>query len=213
MRGRCVCDYVGSMTQRNTALSAIVGIVVCGLVGCAAEGAPAQPSTQVTESVAAEPSSTYTIPPRPAMEPPAEPELTGVDIDNAYVLAKYYFDLYQYVVTTGETASWEKYAHPECEYCAKVQANAEKDRETGSWSDVKFGILNSERFYSTGDIDFRIDFLIERGEITYYTPDEAHKVDPGQNTLVIGLKAEGDELLVRSFDIIGSSFFGQEQLP
>lgn len=204
------------MKKRIFAMAMTAAVLVSGLAGCTTkETAPAETTSTGTSTgtATAEPSSTYTIPPRPAMEAPAEPELTGVDIENAYVLAKYYFELYQYVVATGDTTNWQKYAHPECDYCAKVQANAEKDNEIGAWSDVHFGILNSERFYSTGDIDFRIDFLIERGEITYYTDDEAKKVDPGQNTLVIGLKAEGDSLLVRSFDIIGSSYFGEEQLP
>lgn len=212
MRGRCLCDYVGSMTQRNTALSAIVGIVVCGLVGCAAEGAPAQPSTQVIESVAAEPSSTYTIPPRPAMEPPAEPELTGVDVYNAYDLAKFYLALYPYVKATGDTELWEKYAHPDCEYCQTVLEAAVEDNKTGAWTDFAYEVLGEAGFSAKGEFDYRIDLLIDRKMIRYYGVDGVEETEPGQHNVVIGIKDVDGRLLVRYFDRLKPELFGKVDL-
>ncbi|QOR48465.1 hypothetical protein INS90_04150 [Trueperella pecoris] len=182
------------------------------LAGCTT-GEPSQPTESSTSAAASTTPQTHTIPPRPRLQAPAEPELTGVDIDNAYALAKYYFELYKYVKTTGDTATWEKYAHPECKYCQKVLNAAINDNKTGAWSETKLGILDTATFYSTGDVDYRIDFLIERGEMVYHGANKDTTLQPGRNTLVVGIKQNGQSLLIRSFDIIGSSYFGQEELP
>ncbi|WP_255313955.1 DUF6318 family protein [Trueperella pecoris] len=159
------------------------------------------------------PTSSYTLPPRPQLDPPKEPALTGTDIDSAYELAKFYFHLYAYVKATSKTELWEKYAHPECKYCQKVLNAAVNDNKTGAWSETKLGILDTATFYSTGDVDYRIDFLIERGEMVYHTPKGDKRFEAGKNTLVIGIKEETGKLLVRSFDIIESTYFGKEKLP
>ncbi|QTG76220.1 hypothetical protein J4179_04035 [Trueperella pecoris] len=159
------------------------------------------------------PTSSYTLPPRPQLDPPKEPALTGTDIDSAYELAKFYFHLYTYVKATSKTELWEKYAHPECKYCQKVLNAAVNDNKTGAWSETKLGILDTATFYSTGDVDYRIDFLIERGEMVYHGANKDTTLQPGRNTLVVGIKQNGPSLFIRSFDIIGSSYFGQEELP
>lgn len=198
------------MKTRILLVGALVGTVL-SLSACSG-GEPVTASPSVSEP-SASPTSSYTLPPRPQLQPPEEPNLTGTDIDSAYTLAKFYFELYKYVVATGETDTWEKYTHPDCGYCGKVRANAKKDLETGAWSEVKLGILDSALFEYQGNVDYRIDFLVERGPLTYYKPTGAQQVEPGQNTLVVGVKKEGGKLLVRTFDIIGSSFFGKEELP
>lgn len=169
-------------------------------------------SPSVSEPSASSTSS-YTLPPRPQLQLPEEPNLTGTDIDSAYALAKFYFELYPYVKATGDTALWEKYAHPECEFCRKVAERAANDNETGAWTEMKLGILDTAQFFFKGNADYRIDFLIERGKMIYHGSSEQELLESGQNTLVVGIKDENNHLLVRSFDIIGSSFFGKDELP
>lgn len=187
-----------------------------GMLSACDDGASPDPSPVASSSAEVdtpEPTADYTIPPRPQdVRKPEEPELTAIDIDNAYELARYYLDLYPYVKATGDTAEWEKYAHPECEYCATVIEAAEVENESGAWGIIKLGVVDEETFRSTGGLDFRIDFLVDRDEIVFYGPDGEARTEPGEHNVVIGLKEVDGELKVRTFDILVPETFGVADL-
>ena len=199
----------------------VVGVLIAfalgvGMLSACDDGASPEPSPDTSSSAEVdtpEPTADYTIPPRPQdVRKPEEPELTAIDIDNAYELARYYLDLYPYVKATGDTAEWEKYAHPECEYCATVIEAAEVENESGAWAEFKLGIVDDAVFTSTGDIDFRIDFLVDRDEIVFYGPEGEVRTDPAEHSVVIGLKEVDGNLKVRSFDILVPEVFGKADL-
>ncbi|MDP9807055.1 hypothetical protein J2S70_001637 [Trueperella bonasi] len=200
------------------AVPSFLALALCvGLLVSCNSGSDPEPSASSSnvpdDSGLNEPTDDYTIPPRPENVPkPEEPELTAIDIDNAYELARYYLDLYPYVKATGDTTEWEKYAHPECEYCQTVVDSAVVANEAGAWSDFNLGVVEEATFLSTGGLDFRVDFLVDRDEIVYYGPEEEVRTDAGQHTVVIGLKEVDGELKVRSFDILVPEVFGVEDL-
>ena len=199
----------------------VVGVLIAfalgvGMLSACDDGASPEPSPDTSSSAEGdtpEPTADYTIPPRPLdVRKPEEPELTAIDIDNAYELARYYLDLYPYVKATGDTADWEKYAHPECEYCATVIDSAVASNEVGAWSDFNLGVADVATFSATGDVDFRVDFLVDRDEIVYYGPDGEVRTDPAEHSVVIGIKEVDGKLLVRSFDILVPEMFGEKDL-
>ncbi|MGV4374591.1 DUF6318 family protein [Trueperella pyogenes] len=197
------------MKTRILLVGALVGTVL-SLSACSG-GEPMTASPSVSEPNTT-PTASYTLPPRPQLQPPEEPNLTGTDIDSAYALAKFYFELYPYVKATGDTALWEKYAHPECEYCKKVLDAAIKDNKTGAWTHASLGILDDAKFVAHGDVDFRIDFLVERSKIIYYGSQGINETEPAQHSVVLGIKDEGGKFLVRSFDILIPDVFGKVDL-
>lgn len=202
------------LLPRFTSALAVLALSAALLSACG-DGADPDPSpSAATESTTTvEPSTNYTIPPRPEdVHKPDEPDLSTVDINSAYELARYYLDLYPYVKATGDTTEWEKYAHPECEYCATVIDSAVASNEVGAWSDFNLGVADVATFSATGDVDFRVDFLVDRDEIVYYGPDGEVRTDPAEHSVVIGIKEVDGKLLVRSFDILVPEMFGEKDL-
>lgn len=203
------------MKKRIFAMAMTAAVLASGLAGCTTkETAPAETTSTGTSTgtATAEPSSTYTIPPRPAIEAPAEPELTGVDVNNAYELAQFYLELYPYVKATGDTELWEKYALPECEFCQAVVNDAKADNETGAWMDFPYEILGEAGFTAQGEFDYRIDLLIDRRLVKYYGTDGLEETEPGQHTVVVGVKNVDGQLLVRYFDRLKPELFGKVDL-
>lgn len=187
-----------------------------GLLAACGDSAVPEPSpTPATssESTAADPASDYTIPPPPEnVYKPDEPDLSVIDLESAYQLARYYLDLYPYVKATGDATEWDKYAHPECEYCAVVSEAAEAANSVGAWSDFNLGVVEYATFRATGDVDYRIDFLVDRDEIVYYGPDGEVRTSAAEHSVVIGVKEVDGALTVRSFDILVPEVFGVEDL-
>lgn len=194
----------------------VLALCVGLLVSCSSNADPepsASSSSLPDEPTPDKPTDDYTIPPRPENVPkPEEPELTAIDIDNAYELARYYLDLYPYVKATGDTTEWEKYAHPECEYCQTVIDAAVVENDSGAWSEFNLGIVDVATFASTGDIDFRVDFLVDRDEIVFYGPDGEVRTGPGEHSVSIGLIEVDAGLKIRSFDILVPEVFGKADL-
>ncbi|VEI13990.1 DUF6318 family protein [Trueperella bialowiezensis] len=185
-------------------------LAACGGADPADGGGSGSPAT----GGSAAPTEEYTIPPRPQVTPPSEPVLTGVELEDAAVLAEYYLELYPYVNQTGDTAEWEKYAHPECEYCQRVLKDVEEDNRTGVWGELTLGIKDSVWFYTTnGNVDYRIDFLTDRSDYIIYEIEGSETIPAAEHTVVIGVSIVDNELKVKTFDIIDSSHFGQEELP
>ena len=202
------------LLPRFTSALAVLALSAALLSACG-DGADPDPSpSAATESTTTvEPSTNYTIPPRPEdVHKPDEPDLSTVDINSAYELARYYLDLYPYVKATGDTTEWEKYAHPECEYCNTVIEAAVVENSSGAWADFNLGIVDEATFTATGDVDFRIDFLVERDEIVSHGPEGEVRTPPGEHSVVIGLKNVDGALKVRSFDILVPEVFGKEDL-
>lgn len=203
------------LLPRFTSALAVLALSAALLSACG-DGADPDPSpSAATESTTTvEPSTDYTIPPRPEdVHKPDEPDLSTVDINSAYELARYYLDLYPYVKATGDTTEWEKYAHPECEYCATVLDEAEIDIESGSWSEVSLGVEDTAWFSVDGNVDYRIDFLVSRSEYKTYHSETADSIAPAEHAVIIGVSVENDALLVKTFDVLDESYFGSVELP
>ena len=203
------------LLPRFTSALAVLALSAALLSACGDGADPdPSPSTATESTTTVEPSTDYTIPPRPEdVRKPDEPDLSTVDINSAYELARYYLDLYPYVKATGDTIEWEKYAHPECEYCATVLDEAEIDIESGSWSEVSLGVEDTAWFSVDGNVDYRIDFLVSRSEYKTYHSETADSIAPAEHAVIIGVSVDNDALLVKTFDVLDESYFGSVELP
>lgn len=205
-----------TLRAKRTRLAVLAALtLIGGLVGSCANGADPRPvpTLDPVTSSAPSPAATddYTLPPRPEATPPEEPNITGTAIEDAAALAEYYVELYPYVKRTGDTTAWEKWAHPECDYCNTVIESAEYMNKTGAWTSIDLEIIDRAAFISTGRLDFRMDFLVNRSDITQYDPKGTDFVESGENSVVIGLVSEGG-LKIRTFDIFAADEFGKEEL-
>ncbi|VEI12570.1 DUF6318 family protein [Trueperella bialowiezensis] len=205
---------MGVQRRRFRALRLGAGLVCAAAVLAACGGAdPADGGGSASPATggSAVPTEEYTIPPRPQVMPPSEPVLTGVELEDAAALAEYYVKLYPYVKKTGDTAEWEKYAHPECEYCQTVIESANNMNQVGAWTDINLGVVETAWFSSTGKLDYRMDFLVDRSEIHHYNPEGSDYLEANRHAVIIGLVVE-EGLKVRSFDILDQDKFGVPEL-
>jgi len=131
------------------------------LAGCTGEEPVApEPSTSSVETEpaeTAEPSPTETGPPAP--ERPAAMERD--DAEGAAAAAVYFIELYDYVMTTGDTAEWEAMSHDRCEFCAEAVQQAETIKAR---ADV----------FAGGAIDAALAEVFLRDEATGIFPLDVH---------------------------------------
>ncbi|MHA7618103.1 DUF6318 family protein [Cellulosimicrobium cellulans] len=105
----------------------------CLVAGCTGGGEPA-PSPPVETS--AEASVTETPEPEPTTTGPPKPERPAAmerdDAEGAAAAAEYFLELYDDVLTTGDTTEWDSMSWTEtCEFCTNVSADAAEIASSG----------------------------------------------------------------------------------
>lgn len=164
--------------------------------------------SDTTTSEDAEQDPSYSIPPRPEVEPPQEPVLTGDEATDAVKVATYFMNLYPYVLGTGDVRSWEKLSHPECGFCASTLELVNSFSES-EWIETSVRVSDEEVFgVSGGDANYRVDLLIERTDLVHHDGNSSETVPGGEYSAVVGLTVESGVWSVHSFDILAASEFG-----
>ncbi|QJW36590.1 DUF6318 family protein [Cellulosimicrobium protaetiae] len=102
----------------------VVGWMVAGCTG----GGEPGPSPSVDDPVVPSPAESETPEPSAAETGPVKPERPAAmdrdDAEGAAAAAKYFLELYPYVMTSSDTAEWEAMSHQECGYCSNALASA-----------------------------------------------------------------------------------------
>lgn len=131
------------------------------------------------------------IPPRPEIAKPTAPTLDGTDEENAYSVAKYMVDSYEYMYARSDSEPWARFAGDECEYCQEIIAAVEADKESGEWAQTALTVLDSRMFQGENPKEFEVHFLIEQDEVTAFNNGGSYVTPGGRYTFVVGLNGEG----------------------
>lgn len=178
----------------------VLGLVVLGALlascGHADDGATVGSTANVATSASAEApivEKTTTgapIPPRPDIAKPAAPLLDGSDEENAYAVAKYMADSYEYMYARSDSEPWLRFAADECEYCQKIIAAVNADKETGEWAATKLSVLDTRMYKGVNPKEFEVHFLIEQSDTVEHKVDETVENKGDLYTFVVGLNGE-----------------------
>ncbi|WP_435737369.1 DUF6318 family protein [Cellulosimicrobium sp. PMB13] len=147
----------GSSSRARRRVLGLGAVVTVGLVvgGCTAEEpVEPEPSTNTAES----PEVTEEPEPTPTETGPVKPERPAAmeqeDAEGAAAAAEYFIELYDYVMTTGDTTEWRAMSLESCTFC---QGSIEQANQISSRSDV----------FEGGDAVVTVD------DPTFYARDEA----------------------------------------
>jgi len=130
-------DRRRSVRARGTlAAVAVLAIVLTGCTHAAPDSTPAPRVATTSTSPAPGPSPAPTAVAFDAsVKPVTPPELSGPpSAEAAGVVAMYFFDLFPYVVATGDLAPWDEITGSPCKYCASIRALADEIADAGNHS-------------------------------------------------------------------------------
>lgn len=164
--------------------------------------------SDTTTSEEAEQDPSYSIPPRPEVEPPQEPVLTGDEATDAVKVATYFMNLYPYSVATGDLGEWRGLSHPSCEFCAELIGDVEAYRDE-EWVETSIKISETRLFAVVdGEVNYRVDLLVDRGELRAHGNSEIESLPAGTYTAVLGLVLTDQQWQVHSLEILSETEFG-----
>ncbi|MFI2487280.1 DUF6318 family protein [Promicromonospora kroppenstedtii] len=145
-------------------MRAIGLIVTAGLVLSACTGSPGE--SEASPSSADDPTPVVSASPSPTVPPkPERPEaMNREDAEGAAAAAKYFIELYPYVMATGDVEEFKAMSHRACGFCEDALKQAEKLRsrnETWTGGEIKTDLRETyERDEITGI--YPLDFEVEQ---------------------------------------------------
>ncbi len=111
--------------RRGTQWVVVAALSGLALAACTSEAETPPPTTPSATSAAPSPSQTPSPTPTPdAATPPERPDMSVVDAATAEAVAKYFLELYPYVLATWDLSEWDALSHGECIFCASVHQGA-----------------------------------------------------------------------------------------
>lgn len=177
----------GSSSRARRRVLGLGAVVAVGLVvaGCTGEERPDEPEPS-TSSVEESPEPTGEPEPAPTETGPAKPERPAAmeqeDAEGAAAAAEYFLELYEYVMTTGDTSEWRTMSLDSCTFCQ------------GS-------IGQADQISSRGDVFEGGSAVVTVDDPTFYVRDEATGIYPLDVRIVqeaISIRSvEGDELFAQ----------------
>lgn len=196
----------------------VLGLVVLGALlascGRADDGATVGSTANVGTSASAEaPIAEKTttgapIPPRPDIAKPAAPLLDGSDEENAYDVAKYMADSYEYMYARSDSEPWLRFAADECEYCQKIIVAVNADKETGEWVDTSFEVQDSRMYRLDDARGYEVHFLTELDDVVAHNLDGEDTAQGGTFNLVITVSTD-PSVQVERIDTVDASTFAK----
>lgn len=145
----------------------VAGLVVAvslALSGCSGS----VPGPGVVESPTDGPSQTATVAPSPSPSLPAKPKrppaIERDDAAGAAAAAKYFIELYPYVMATGDTEEFEAMSHRACGFCDDALEQAERlrsRRELWTGGEIRSNLRESYRRDELTGI-YPLDFEVEQ---------------------------------------------------
>ncbi|MDO5025601.1 MAG: DUF6318 family protein [Trueperella sp.] len=189
----------------------IGGFTTLALVLTLSSCAQDEPAT-VPETAAPAPAVDTSIPPRPTnIDPPPRPELTGTSTAALEQTARYFLELYTYAAKTGDLIEWERLSHSDCVFCQEFIGRVEENNRTGAWTDMSLDVVDTAVFtVNQGNVDRRVDLLVQRSKLVEYTADGTDEVAPAQHAVIIGFVEENGQPVVKTFDILKPDKFRAE---
>jgi uncharacterized protein DUF6318 len=119
----------GARQRRRT--RAALGVVAAVLLVSACTGTGPAPATLSPSARAA--STPASSPTPPAVAKPTRPaEMDLADERGAEAAARYFFELYRYVLASGDTAEWRSMSWTTCEFCGHIADAADEDLASGA---------------------------------------------------------------------------------
>lgn len=146
------------------------------------------------------------IPPRPEIAKPTAPTLDGTDEENAYSVAKYMVESYEYMYARSDSEPWARFAGDECEYCQEIIAAVEADKESGEWVETSLTIQYARMYQLEGGKEFEVHFLTDVADIKAHELDGEDSAPGGRINLVVALATE-PALSVNRIDVVQESTF------
>ncbi|SDU81557.1 DUF6318 family protein [Arcanobacterium phocae] len=130
----------------------------------------------------------HVIPPRPVLEAPTEPELSGDARTDAVAVAKHFVMFYPYMLKTGDTSYWEKHSGAECKFCQEVLAE-ERNKKDETWIDSTILILDQVNgIVSENENRYEIQFLVERRDVVIHGRYSDEEQSPDKYHVVVSLE-------------------------
>lgn len=133
----------------------VAGLVVAvslALSGCSGS----VPGPGVVESPTDGLPQTATVAPSPSPSLPAKPKRPSAierdDAAGAAAAAKYFIELYPYVMATGDTEEFEAMSHRACGFCDDALEQAEKIKESGYTYTGGVSMLSVTRRYERDEL-------------------------------------------------------------
>ncbi|WP_455952488.1 DUF6318 family protein [Arcanobacterium haemolyticum] len=188
----------------------VIGILLaslCGLTACTP--ATDQMETQTTADKAVKENEEHKVPPRPKLDRPLEPVLTGDPRADAISVAEHFVLYYPYMLKTGDTSYWEEHSSPECEFCQKV-ISTEKSRLDKNWIDGEIKILDQ----INGIVDentqkYEIDFLVKRSGVVNHKDSREERIDDKEYRVVVALE-NASSWKITNFQLAKPESFSKE---
>lgn len=154
------------------AVLALTGLVA----GCSGGEDPVEPA-------APEPTPTATVPsaspsPSPSAEGEDKPERPAAmekhDAEGAAAAAEYFIGMYDYVMRTGDTSTWEEMSHDSCGFCSDAITQADRlQRERATWSGGEITRVEVTQTYPRDSATgiYPLDMRIEQAAATITSSD------------------------------------------
>jgi len=121
------------LPRRVLTLPFAVGLLVATLAGCGGS-TPAEPTPTPTVAAPVAPTATETAAPEPTETPAAPTDASSptapaaldqpAGVEGAQDVARYFMELYPYVLRTGDVAPWTALSSPDCTTCGAVADGA-----------------------------------------------------------------------------------------
>ncbi|WP_216387802.1 DUF6318 family protein [Arcanobacterium phocae] len=135
----------------------------------------------------------HVIPPRPVLEAPTEPELSGDARTDAVAVAKHFVMFYPYMLKTGDTSYWEKHSGAECKFCQEVLAGIQAKNRTGAWVDGELSVKNAALRVVTEDAkSYQVDFQVLRRDVVEHKSSGDHPIADDMYRVVIDIQDNTD---------------------
>lgn len=169
---------------RKTSIIAICACASTVFSSCA----DVQQSSPNLDSTVVKARQEHTIPPRPVLEAPAAPELSGEARVDAVAVAEHFVMFYPYMLKTGDTSYWEKHSGPECKFCQEVLAE-ERNKKDETWIDSTILILDQVNgIVSENENQYEIQFLVERRDVVIHGRYSDEEQSPDKYHVVVSLE-------------------------
>ncbi|WP_216381581.1 DUF6318 family protein [Arcanobacterium phocae] len=151
--------------------------------------ADVQQSSPNLDSTVVKARQEHTIPPRPVLEAPAAPELSGEARVDAVAVAEHFVMFYPYMLKTGDTSYWEKHSGPECKFCQEVLAGVRTKNRTGAWVDGTLSIQNKVlRVVAEDAKSYQVDFQVVRHDVVEHKTSGDHPIADGAYRVVVDIQ-------------------------
>ena len=153
-------------------MAAAIAVGTAGLAGCTGSGEPDEGSA--SRGVTTAPVTAGAVPnPRPSSTGPTAParpaEIDQMTPAGAAAAARYFIELYGYVLQTGDLTEWDAMSFPTCRYCVETRryiTSAHSSGETFTGSVISTEVVNIHELNELVG-GYPVDLRVTQGPTTH----------------------------------------------